>query len=229
MKKIGLFFLVVVVIVSVLLYYFWQEATRLPDWYTAEGEQKTELRSGAEIRSARNKLAQRIKESASKGGSGSGNVQLTLSEDDLNDLIVDGLVRQLGEEKILDIVKGSKTVINDGRLETGLVLNFSDLPLDQLDYTTRSAAEKMLETFTFLKEQDVYVGVQGTPKLIDGKLVADDSYQIILGNLTFTPAELAGKLGLESAEKTFNLDLGDLSIDDISLQDNQATVTGRVK
>lgn len=213
MKKIGIILLVLIVAPFSIAYYYWQQATKLPEWYTAK-ETIAPQKSNTPELELEVPQAMLDKTTEASPEASSGNVEVKLGEKELNDLLVSKISKNVANGELSQAVKGSSTTIKDGKIESGAVLSISEIPVDQLKANEKAAIEKAIKTFPNLKNKEVYVGIEGKPRAENGQLAFDDNTNIKLGNLSFTVLELSNKLGVpkESVEKAINLDLKELNV-----------------
>lgn len=213
MKKIGIILLVLIAAPLSIAYYYWQQATKLPDWYTADKTIAPQKSDGAELEI---EVPQEMLEKKTPTGtqvSSGKRVEVKLDEKKLNDLLISQISQNVANGELSRAVKGSNTTIQNGKVESGAILNISEIPVDRLEANEKAALKKAIKTFPTLKNKEVYVGIEGKPKAENGQLAFDDNTNIKLGNLSFTVLELSNKLGVpkERVEKAINLDLRELN------------------
>ena len=219
------------------LAYYWNTATKLPSWYTSKSQtpQTAVVNDTATIQQINLKPQPTIQDkiAAIKQQGNQKNVEINLTEADLNDLVISEVVKKTGNKKLPEAVKGINTTIQNGKIESGAVVNISQIPTAKLPKKERSAITKLTKTFPFLENQEVYVAVAGKPSVKNGQIQFDDHAQIKVGNLSFTVAEISQKLGIpkEQLEKRINLELklGTVKVEDIELLDQQALIKGSSK
>ena len=159
-------------------------------------------------------------------------IQIDLSEKDFNELVVSSVAENRPDSKVLETTKGFNTTIKDGNLESGAVINVSEIPKEKLEQREKAFVEKITKTFPFLENQDVYIGIEGKPKVENGQLKFEEDTRIKLGNLSLTISELSQKLGIPEDKikerLKLELELGKLKISDIEFNDNNALIKGSV-
>ncbi|KPQ37317.1 MAG: hypothetical protein HLUCCA11_02455 [Phormidesmis priestleyi Ana] len=117
----------------------------------------------------------------------------------LNQMVTDAIASRPSTAPILDIAKDINTSIKNGRVESGATLNLSDLPLAALPDEGQKAIEQLTQTFPFLANRDVYMGIEGSPQIVDGALSLDDTH-IKIGPLKLPIAKVANQLGISQSE-----------------------------
>jgi hypothetical protein len=227
MKKIGIILSVLIAAPLSFAYYYWQQATKLPEWYAANETTDHQQSNSAEQLEQSNsaeqlelEIPQEMLEKGTKASSEVSNgksVEVKLDEKELNDLLVSKISKDVVSGELSQAVKGSNTTIKNGKIESGAVLSLSEIPVDQLKANEKEALQKAIKTFPALKNKEVYVGIEGKPRAENGQLAFDDNTSIKLGNLSFTVLELSNRLGVpkESVEKAINLDLKELNVGDM--------------
>ncbi|HEY9603610.1 MAG TPA: hypothetical protein V6C85_18485 [Allocoleopsis sp.] len=232
----------VVFTISVLLgigiavgYYYWRQATQIPKWYTAQSENTATTiagRNSLELSSAKaraiEKINSRVEESSRR--SPSQPVEVELNPQDVSELVTAKIAEKVNNGKVIPPVSAIRTTIQDGRIESGTVVNLSELPKNQLDENQNAAIEKIVNTFPPLKDRDVYVGISGKPLVENGQLEWDDNTKIKLGNLCLSINELAQRLGVspEKLKQELNLSsqIGRLKVSDLELKSDRVLLKG---
>ena len=82
---------------------------------------------------------------------------------------------------------------------------------------------RVVSKFPQLKDQDIYVGIEGKPKLENGQLTLPNNSQVRIGNLTFSLSEVAQKLGVprDRLQQSLNLNIDELNLQDLQFKDNE--------
>ena len=232
MKKVGVLLILITGFLS-FLYYYWYQATQLPPWYAQSHQsfQNVDRKVLETPQPNQENIEAKIEATISKNQT-SKNIEVKLNEREVNHLVVSKMGETPDSRKLLAATKGFNTKIQDGTLSTGAVINISEIPVDKLETSEQAAIAKVMQTFPALKNQDVYIGVEGKPIVEKGQLKLDDNTKVKLGNLSFTVSELANQLGIPKAklEQKINLELqlGRLKVSDIELTGNNAVIKGSV-
>ncbi|MEM6292101.1 MAG: hypothetical protein AAGA54_12575 [Myxococcota bacterium] len=113
-------------------------------------------------------------------------------------------------------VRASKAVLENGRLEAGLVLDLSRLEDAKMSDTDRGLYEGALDAFPPLRKKNVYVGVETKPVRTKGVLQLGKRPKLRIGSLRYDLATVAGKLGMSEAalRKNINRNLRTLGFND---------------
>ncbi|WP_121970360.1 hypothetical protein [Leptolyngbya sp. BC1307] len=189
--------------------YAGMKTTALPDWYS-KGEEPLVVSST---------------ESAAFADPN----DVVISAGELNRMVTDAIASQPAAAPILNAARGVNTSIEDGRIESGMVMNLSEIPLEALPTEGRQAVEQLTHTFPFLANREVYLGVEGSPAVVDGALSLNDTH-IKVGQLSLPIASVAKQLGLSQAEIEQQLDAvlaqQGLTPDDVKIVDGQLVIRG---
>ena len=262
MKRVFVIFFILIGVGCSFLYYSWRQATQLPEWYTNQlkGTPNTvNLSNSSEVLAAQSRLQEKIDEkiaqslanrsvpnststqtnSASNVNSSTEgevsknqNVEIELSNQDVNELVIAKVAKQQGQSKILDAASGLQTTIKDGVLESGAVVNLANIPRNELAPGETQALDKVVKTFPMLENKELYLGISGKPRIENGQLKLDENTQVKLGNLSLSLAELSQRLGIpqEQLEQklSLSLQLGRLKVNDMTLADDKVLLKGSV-
>lgn len=133
---------------------------------------------------------------------------------------------------LAEAVKAVKTNIKDGKIESGAVVNISEIPTAHLRKEETAALTRVVKAFPTLNNREIYIGIEGKPTIENGELKFDENTKLKVGNLSFTQAELSKKLGIPESQirqvSNIELQLGKLKVNDIELTDDKALLKGSV-
>lgn len=115
-----------------------------------------------------------------------------------------------------DAVRASKAVLENGRLEAGVVLDLSRIRDAKMSDSDRGLYEGALSAFPPLRKKNVYVGVETRPVRKDGVLQLGTDAKLRVGSIRYDIGSAAKKLGMsESAlRKNLNRNLRSLGFKD---------------
>ncbi len=191
-----------------------------PDWYSSASANGQPVSSTAD--SATNASANANAAEISPN-------DVVISEGELNQMVTEAIATQPYAAPILDASKGIHTAIRDGRIESGAVMNLSKLPRESLPAQGQQAVEQLTNTFPFLANRDVYLGIEGSPKVVDGALSLDDTH-VKIGQLNLPLASVASQLGLSQSELEQQIDSllaqRGLTPADVRIIDGKIVITG---
>lgn len=186
--------------------------------------------SSAQVQQEPANVPIQINEVIQQQTSSNGEVKVKLNPKQVNTLFSSALKRKVETSKLGQAVKGVNTTIQDGRIESGAVVNLAEVPIDQLPSSEQAFLGKLLNTFPELGQRSVYIGMQGKPIAEDGQVRLDDDTRLKVGNLSFTTAELAQRLGIseEQVRQRLQLEiqLGRLNASDVELEGNNVVIRG---
>lgn len=204
--------------------FYWNRATALPTWY-ASAEDPSLLGAGAE-----NLLQAKLASGDGVRYGENNQVEITLSEAELNQVIVTELAKNPETARFFQAAQGINTTIDGDRINGGVVFNMQDLPTQDLPPDGQRVVQQAVNNLPMLRERDLYVGIEGSPRLENGQLVFDDDTRIRLGNMRLTVPEVARLLGLSPAQLQEQIDLAlpqaGLVLDGIEFVDGNAILRG---
>jgi hypothetical protein len=158
------------------------------------------------------------------------NVAVKLSKNELNDLVVSDFTRRTDGSKLAQAVRAVNTEVQNGKIESGAVVSLANIPINQLHAGEKDTLSRILGAFPALKNQNVYIAIEGEPEVENGQVKFGENTRIRLGDLSFTPAEIAQRLGVPEAEvrKRINLELElrGLDINDVKLMKDGVVLEG---
>ncbi|MEM8807559.1 MAG: hypothetical protein AAGF01_16190 [Cyanobacteria bacterium P01_G01_bin.38] len=206
-------------IVGGVLAYAWNRATALPEWY-AQGEV---------IPDAAVSVGDLIANNAADLN-GDGQLEVTLNEADFNQVVVSALAERPQTAPLLDHAKGMNTSIERDRIESGLVMNLSEIPAEALPPQAEQALTQLTGTFPMLAGRDIYVGIEGSPQIVEGELRFDEDAVLKVGQFSMPLSEVAGRFGLSQSELERQLSgllaQQGVSLEDVQISDGQITLSG---
>jgi len=204
-------------------FYFWQQATATPDWYKDRASMS--LNDPVSVQQARQIVAAKI---ATAQPQPDGTHEVYLTEADVNAIAVTEINNLAKRTQLTDAVESVNSTLQNGRIESGAVINLANVPLKDLRPAEREIVSLVRETFPGLVNREVYVGVEGQPTIQNGQLQFDQSLRIKIGNLSLTAADVAQRLGISEATlwQGLNQELGVLQIEEVQVSDDQLRLRG---
>lgn len=224
MKKVGLIVVAVLIAIAIPPLYYWHQLTDVPQ--TQAAANAIRLNDPVAIQQARQTVDQKLAR-IQTGPDGTATVELTGA--DVNALIASELVRTPQAQPIAAAVKQVNTTIDRGKLASGAVVNLSNLPTERLSPTEQAAVKQLVDRFPALAKRDVYIGVEGNPTVVDGRLQLGEP-QLRIGNLRFSLAEVAQQLGLSETQFRQAIDrqlpLSQLGVQEVQISGNTVQIRG---
>ncbi|MGG6296530.1 hypothetical protein ACQ4M4_19230 [Leptolyngbya sp. AN02str] len=164
-----------------------RQATRVPNWYTSQTEQTSSQPNAAELAPS----------------------AIALDSSQIQDIVSNVVTNSPISPELRQTAERITTRIEDGQLKTGTVINVSSLPLEQLQPAERERVEQVLSLVPGLANRDVFIGIEGSPKIQNGQVQLDRDMVIKVGNLSLPLAMVARQLGMsiEQLEQLVNQEL----------------------
>ncbi len=238
-KRILVIGLVLVAGASVGAIAAWQQATHLPQWYTQTEATEADpdiailtaqqLAQPQEVEKIRLNLNRTVEAAVTQSEPNPEQpTQVQLNAQDFNHLLVSALPESAVSEEVYSAIKGIETQIKQDRLKSGAVVNIGELPLEQLPERYQKIAKDVFNTFPALKNREVYVGIEGQPRLKDGRLELDDQTRIKVGNISLSQQEVSRRLGVSPSDlnRLLTLNVGNLQVQDLEFSGNTAILKG---
>lgn len=159
-----------------------------------------------------------------------GQITVALDELQLTQLMHEALLSQPQVAQIFAHAQSLSTTLDSNLIETGAVLNLSEIPLEGLPTELQTALTQLTSVAPMLTERDLYIGLVASPQVQDGKVYLDQDLKLKLGQFTLPVAEVADQLGLSTSdiEQRLNAILNQQGyiLDTIEVIDEQLVITG---
>ena len=189
---------------------------QVPDWYQA-----AEHTSLAVPESSKAILLSKFAAAAEAEGP----VAIPLTEADVAELFETAL-----ESQGVNPPNEVQASIKGNRIESGVVVNLSDLPPGTLPAGAEGTVSQIIQTVPLLKNRDVYVGIDGSLNIERGKLKLGEDTVLKVGQMSFSLQNAAQQMGLSTFELENYLNTAisrqGIVLEDIQLDDGQLTLTG---
>lgn len=249
MKRLLLAVLLALFGVGAGLFYLWKQATQLPSWYTEEdttetansatpdsaatsanqSKSKSPTQTSHHNRQVEKSIEKKIAEEVQQAPNRD-RVNVQLDQTEVRHLFTSEMARKAESSKLGRAVKGVNTTVQDGKVESGAVVNLADVPMQQLPSHEQSVLAKMRAAFPEMTDRNLYIGIEGKPSVKNGQVKLDDDMRVRIGNLSFTPAELSQRLGIPEDQIRkqigLQLQLGNLKVDNFELLGDRAVIRG---
>ena len=219
-----------------LAYYFWTQATALPSWFQGQSsdpqsfvqtpqQSPPSTDSTPAIATTKETIQQKVETAIQDRGISQmpEDVAVSLNAQDFNQLVQAEISSQLQSRKIAPLLPNIQTNLENNNLELGTVINPAKLKTLDLPRKQQAMVERVVSKFPQLKDQDIYIGIEGQPKLENGQLTLPNNSQVRIGNLTFTLSEVAQKLGVDPTrlQQSLNLNIDELNLQDLQFKENE--------
>ncbi|MGB3138511.1 MAG: hypothetical protein WBG38_09570 [Nodosilinea sp.] len=209
--------------------FYWQ-ARALPTWYSTAGADTvvTDVADGGGGNLLRSKLA---------SGQGvrydNNRVEILLTEAELTQLLSEGLAQVPQATTFLPAAEGFKATIRGDRVAGGMVVNPADLPTQDLPPQVQQALETAFNTVPMLGDRPLYIGIEGSPRVDNGRLVLGDDTRIQIGRVNLSLADAARLTGLNPEQLTEKIGLAlpqaGLTLDGLEFVNGEAVLRGVVQ
>lgn len=206
--------------------YYWMKATALLPATETAAASPVVLATNQPNASAETIIAQKLASGDGVRYEDNNRVAIALSEPEVNQLILDGLAQVPEAQSVLQSAQGISTTIQGQRVRSGITLNPADLPTESLP----PQAQRALDMATLFGSQSLYVGIEGSPRVENGRLVLGDDTQVQVGriNLTLADIERATGMSAEQIGQTLSVTLPQtgLTLDGLEFTDGAAILRG---
>ena len=207
--------------------YYWQRATAVPTWYDSRvGDEDWAASVSSNSELWRSQLAAADINQTVDGRQ----VEIQLTEAEVNQLLQAELSQLPTDDSVREITQGLRASLEDDRLQAGLLVNPSELPLEDLPPDAQQTLQPALNALPLLEDQEFYVGITGSPRVENGQLVWGDDTRFQIGRLRLSLAEAARLAGISPAELTERINAAinqsGMTLDDLSIVDGQVILRG---
>lgn len=215
------------------------QVTQLPDWYTHTPSTtgNTQALTGADLVSPvkaqqlKTDLLQSVEDQLTRPPSdvqAGAAAEVSLTPDQVNQWIAASLAANPNLKPLHSAIEGLQTNIDQGILRTGLVVNTADLDTQKLPLSTRQAIEPILAKAPFLKQRELYIGIEGVPQLEAGQLRFDDQTKLVIGNMIVPASKLSQQFGIspDALNTTIPIRLGPLKVESAGIRDRNLVLRG---
>lgn len=190
----------------------------------AESGQNTSV--GSNTASSKSSIEQHLSSITDENGQ----VSLTLNEDRLNQLVNDAILSQPQATQLLANAQSLQTTLNGDLIETGTVLNLSELPSESLSTEFQTALAQLTQAAPMLANRDIYIGIVARPQVQDGEINLEQDLSLKVGQFTLPLADVATQLGFSTSEIEQRLNSliaqQGMILDNIKILDHQLVITG---
>ncbi len=222
LKKFAIALGVLALLAGVAVFVLYRQATALPEWADAEVAEQTHLdpdapvvweaeSAGSAPLSAELEAALPPEPAPSSPAPTAGSPRpasdassTRTKEKKAQRYVLKGFHRR-GKGAGKDAVRASKAVLENGRLEAGVVLDLSRIEDAQMSDSDRGLYEGALSAFPPLRKKNVYVGVETRPIRKDGVLQLGQDAKLRVGSIRYNLGSAAQKLGMSEAALRQNL------------------------
>jgi hypothetical protein len=204
-----------------------QQMTRLPKWYTDNAVGPTPApQADAAARAVEQKLKM-LKNPETT---------VNLSNQELNDIVTATIGEVARQSQIPDAVRGMNAQVTDGKVKAGAVIDFAQLRSAELKNGKQQAMINTLAKLPGVGDRQLYVGIESTPTVQDGKFELDPNTRVQIGDLSLTLTDAAKYTGVTperlqaSINKAIPLAMSGVALQDVTVdQENLVLRSGAAK
>ncbi len=204
----------------------YQQMTRLPKWYTENSVTPPPPQADAAARQVEQKL-KTLKNPETT---------VSLSNQELNDIVTATIAEVARQSQIPDAVRGMNAQVADGKVKAGAVIDFAQLQSAALKNGKQQAIIATLAKLPGVGDRQLYVGIESTPTVQDGKFELDPNTRIQIGDLSLTLADAAKYTGVTpdrlqaSINQAIPLAMSGVALADVTVdQENLVLRSGAAK
>ncbi|MFQ4136871.1 hypothetical protein PGN35_011180 [Nodosilinea sp. PGN35] len=207
--------------------FYWNRATALPSWYGNGGADPV----AAEVSTSRGDLLRAKLASGQGVRYGDNNrVEISLTEAELTQLLAEGLAQTPQAAPFLPAADTLNATIRGDRVAGGIVVNPADLPTQSLPPQARQALNTALNTVPMLGDRPLYIGIEGSPRVDNGRLVLGNDTRVQIGRVNLSLEDVARLTGLNPAQITERINLAlpqsGLTLDGLEFVNGEAVLRG---
>jgi hypothetical protein len=192
----------------------WQQFTRLPKWYT---ENQLPAPPPGQSDAAARAVEQKLKALKTP------ETTVNLSNQELNDIVTATIGEVARQSQVPEAVRGMNAQLVDGKVKAGAVIDFAQLRSAELKNGKQQAMIATLAKLPGVGDRQLYVGIESTPTVRDGKFELDPNTRIQIGDLSLTLADAAKYTGVTpdrlqaSINKAIPLAMSGVALEDASI------------
>jgi hypothetical protein len=208
--------------------FYWHRATALPVGYRPSGA-GTAMAATLQTSSG-NLLRDKLASGQGVRYGPNNQVEISLTEAELTQLLAQGLAQAPQAAPLLPVAGGLTTTITGDRIISGIVVNPAELPTQALPPQARQALETALTTLPMLGNRPLYIGLEGSPRVTNGRLVLGDDTRVQIGRINLSLADVSRLTGIDPArlaeKATLALPQDGLTLDGLEFINGEAVLRG---
>ncbi len=206
--------------------FYWNRATALPTWYSTSGADTVV----ADVGSSGNLLQSKLASGQGVRYGADSRVEISLTEAELTQLLAEGIAQTPQVAQFLPAADSLNATIRGDRVAGGMVVNPADLPTQSLPPQAQQALNTALNTVPMLGDRPLYIGIEGSPRIDNGRLVLGDDTRVQIGRVNLSIADVARLTGLDPAQITERINLAlpqaGLTLDGLEFVNGEAVLRG---
>lgn len=207
--------------------FYWNRATALPTWYNTSGADT----AVADVSTGGGNLLENKLASGQGVRYGDNNrIEISLTESELTQLLAEGIAQTPQVAQFLPTAETLNATIRGDRVAGGIVVNPADLPTASLPPQAQQALDTALNTVPMLGDRPLYIGIEGSPRIDNGRLVLGNDTRIQIGRVNLSLEDVARLTGLDPAQITERINLAlpqaGLTLDGLEFVNGEAVLRG---
>ncbi|MBD2231764.1 hypothetical protein [Phormidium tenue] len=206
--------------------FYWNRATALPTWYSTSGTDT----AVANVSTSGNLLESKLASGQGVRYGDNNRVEISLTEAELTQLLAEGIAQTPEVAQFFPEADSLNATIRGDRVAGGIVVNPADLPTQGLPPQAQQALETALSTVPMLGDRPLYIGIEGSPRVDNGRLVLGNDTRVQIGRVNLSLDDVARLTGLDPAQITERINLAlpqaGLTLDGLEFVNGEAVLRG---
>ncbi|WOD39351.1 hypothetical protein [Nodosilinea sp. E11] len=207
--------------------FYWNRATALPTWYSTSGADT----AVADVSTGNSNLLRAKLASGQGVRYGDNNrVEISLTEAELTQLLAEGIAQTPQAAPFLPATRSLNATISGDRVAGGMVVNPADIPTQALPPQARQALETAFNTIPMLGDRPLYVGIEGSPQIDNGRLVLSNDTRVQIGRVNLSLEDVSRLTGISPAQLNERINVAlphaGLTLDGLEFINGEAVLRG---
>lgn len=206
--------------------FYWNRATALPTWYSTSGADT----AVADVSTSGNLLRAKLASGQGVRYGDNNRVEISLTEAELTQLLAEGIAQTPQAAAFLPATRSLNTTINGDRVAGGIVVNPADIPTQNLPPQARQALETAFSTIPMLGDRPLYIGIEGSPQVNNGRLVLGNDTRVQIGRVNLSLEDVSRLTGISPAQLNERINLAlphaGLTLDGLEFINGEAVLRG---
>lgn len=155
---------------------------------------------------------------------------LQLTAQDTNQWLQAAIAQTPDYPALKPAIRAINTEIKEGQLTSGVVIDTRQLSVEKLSPELRQSLQSTYQQFPMLKDRELYIGLTGSPKIKNNRLVLDKDAQVQLGNMSIPMPQAMKLFGLspQSLEIPVNGKAWNLKVQNAEINKENLILKGKI-
>jgi hypothetical protein len=206
--------------------FYWNRATALPTWYSTSGADT----AVADVSTSGNLLRAKLASGQGVRYGDNNRVEISLTEAELTQLLAEGIAQTPQAAAFLPAAESLNATIRGDRVAGGIVVNPADIPTQNLPPQARQALETAFSTIPMLGDRPLYIGIEGSPRVDNGRLVLGNDTRVQIGRVNLSLEDVSRLIGISPAQLNERINLAlpqaGLTLDGLEFINGEAVLRG---